>query len=256
MKSVNTTKEIFTTAALTALSIRLKTSEEPSEFFDFVDELASDPKSVLTIPVPIQWDQPLLPGGKACEAANAVEVYNAIGPVNRVVASDPRLWSYLALVTHREYMAERWPWDEDESFAAAINRRWLLTATTARILVRHGIARLWWIPNLTFDGDLQEPLSKMDNDPFAYSSWILQNENRRQYLFEGLIGRTPSLRWAAMRALVDAPEEVPASYAARKLAKSINLEAGFRNLQAMSEHSLESLVSDLLRDVVEKYRTR
>ncbi|MGV0435291.1 DUF6339 family protein [Corynebacterium ureicelerivorans] len=256
MSSANPTREIFKAEALTALSIRLNASAEPSEFFDFVDELAADPDSTLSIPVPIEWDQPLLHGGKGEEAANAVEVYSAIGPVNRVVASDPRLWSYLALVTHREYMMQRWPWDEDESFAEAINRRWLITRTTARLMVRHGIARLWWIPNLTFDVDLQEPLSQQAEDPFAYSSWVLQNENRRQYLFEGLIGRTPKLRWAAMRALVDAPEGIPARYAAQELAKRINLEAGFRNLQALPESSVESLVNDLLHDVVEKHRAK
>lgn len=248
------TDQFFTHQALETLALSLDEGASSREFFSLADQLANDHASVKKLQIPIEWGEPLVCGTNADEADNAIEVFSDIGPVNRVVASDPRLWSYLALVTHRKYMMQRWGWNTEEDFPGAVRRRWLMQKPTARLLVRHGIARLWWIPNLTFDEDLLHPLSHQTGDPFAYSTWILQSENRRQYLFEGLIGRTPSIRWAAMKALSNAPESIPARYVAQELAKKINLEAGFRNLQALSESSLDSLVEDLLSEVVEGHR--
>ena len=183
-------------------------------------------------------------------------MYNAIGNINRVLASDPRLWTYLALMTHRDYMITRWGWKQEENFAEAVARRWIMPQSRARNMVRHGIARLWWVPKLTYDDTLRFPMSQSQDDPFAYSSWILGSEERLKSLFEGLIGRTPAIRWAAMNSLSKAPANMPARFGARELAKKINLEAGFRNIQALPEDALQSLVDDLMGEVIELHNAQ
>ena len=253
MNSAAKTTDFFSYEALRTLSVNLTKFDSPTDYFDLVDELASDKRFTKKLPTPIEWSAPLIAGGSEYEANNAVEVFTSVGAVNRVFASDPRLWTYLALVTHREYMTQRWGWDNDDGFAGAISRRWLIPQAKARSMVRHGIARLWWIPNLTLDDNLDFPLSQSTSDPFAYSSWILDSEERIKSLFEGLIGRTPSVRWAAIKSLSSAPSYIPKRDGARELAKKINLEAGFRNLQTLSEDSLQNLVDDLMAEVVQQF---
>lgn len=232
-----TTTRIFNNDALDVLVYESSRIETPDQFFHLVDDLAGDGRYLLRLENSIEWSEHLVLGH---EADNAVQIYGDVGPRERVFASDPRLWSYLATVTHREYMSERWPLD-GSNLQSRVFERWLMPRQNARSLVRHGIARLWWIPHLTLDDDLSYPLSRESADPFAYSRWILESENRRQYLFEGLIGRTPKLRWAAMVALAAAPDNIAGKYGARELAKLLNLEAGYRNLQFLSEEELLSL---------------
>ena len=209
-----TTTDFFTYDAIRTLSVSLADFETPGEFFVFVDELASDKRYTRKLPVAFDWSAPLQHGHSDSEAQNAIEVYNAIGNINRVLASDPRLWTYLALMTHRDYMITRWGWKQEENFAEAVARRWIMPQSRARNMVRHGIARLWWVPKLTYDDTLRFPMSQSQDDPFAYSSWILGSEERLKSLFEGLIGRTPAIRWAAMNSLSKAPANMPARFGA------------------------------------------
>lgn len=149
------TKEIFKDDAVRLLQIQSQKCSDLVEYFNLVDELANDGRYLTDLPTPIEWTETLTVGD---EAANARMIFSDIGPRDRVFASDPRLWTYLALVTHRDFMSKRWSLP-DEDFTSNLQRRWLVPQMNARNLVRHGIARLWWIPFLTYDDNLEHPLS-------------------------------------------------------------------------------------------------
>ena len=233
---VDATTHMFTEEALLLLRAELNRKDNPADFLAFTEEIKDDEQYLVRLKYPIEWSQPLEVDH---EPRNAVSVFEDLGPRDRVVASDPRLWSYLAFVTHRSYMEQR------RSLEGFYPRRvptyWLMVEPKARNLVQHGIARLWWITNLTLDREFKYPLTNHFGNPYAYTSWVLANDDRRKYIFEGLIGRTPKLRWALMSALTENPDSLPSADAARRLAQRINIEAGFRNLQAMKEEELLDL---------------
>lgn len=245
-----TTTHFFSFDAISLISIEAKHQDTPEKFFEVVDEIADQKRYLKRLPTDIEWSGSLVLGN---EYANAVQVFEDIGPRNLVFASDPRLWIYLSFVTHRSFMEERWPLED--YYPSRAKDRWLMSNTKARDLVRHGIARLWWITYLTLDDELQFPLSQRTGNPYAYCEWMLANDDRRKYLFEGIIGRTPRVKWALMQALTESPETLHSADIARKLAKRINLEAGFRNLQALGDAELLDLVRRELDSLLDSQKS-
>lgn len=59
-----------------------------------------------------------------------------------------------------------------------VRDRWLIVASKRETLIRHGIARLWWVTSLTFDPKMSRPLSQAGQDPFAYTLRAFQKEDR------------------------------------------------------------------------------
>ena len=115
--------------------------------------------------------------------------------------------------------------------------------------MRNGAGRLWWTAHLTYDPDLQYKLSAETGDPFAYTKWVLANENRRQSIFERRLGRSPKLRWAVMEAMEDIQEEGKKDNS-KALLKKVYLHTGYQRLEALPEDQLRRVVSDLLRQVL------
>ena len=74
---------------------------------------------------------------------NGPKVHDYLGEMDRANAADPRLWTYLAFVTYRTYMEERWSLNGVSKWKNRVNSRWLLNRVTRGSIVRHGIARLW-----------------------------------------------------------------------------------------------------------------
>jgi hypothetical protein len=90
-------------------------------------------------------------------------------------------------------MEERWPLFGESKWKNRARDRWLLKGTTRGRLVRHGIARLWWVTNLTYDAHCDYPLSKVDGDPYAYTRAVFRNEDRINALFDREAGAISSV---------------------------------------------------------------
>lgn len=240
-----TVSSIFTNDALALLDARLEDAEHANEFLLAADEMAQDPMYLLTLPTSIEFTEELVVDN---DGENATHIYEAVGTLDRANASDPRLWSYLSIIALRDYMLQRWPLEDPAKFKNLARDHWLLTSSSPRRMMRNGSARLWWVADLTYDPDLEHPLSRETGDAFAYTRWVLENENRRQSIFERQLGRSPRLRWAVLEALQDIHGD-SSSDRSKALLKKVYLHTGYQRLEALPDDELKQVVYDLLKEM-------
>ena len=247
-KSSLTCSHIFNEDAIDILRFKLNDCDKPEEFLHLVDSMANDTRYLIALDQPIQFPNDLSIGD---DGSNAVEVYEAIGSLDRANAADPRLWSYLSMVTFRQYTELRWPLAGREKFKPYALDHWLMVNSSPRSLMRNSIARLWWTADLTYDQEIEHPYSVKTGDPFAYTRWVLANENRRQSIFERQIGRSPRLMWAVLEAMQEKHLEGTKDRS-KALLKHVYLHTGYQRLEMLPDEELRETVSQLLDEVVEE----
>lgn len=238
---------VFTRTALGQLSSALDQAPDWDSFLVEVDLIAQDPGSTLSLPFDTSHPDQLITtrAGRlregAAEASNAVAVFEYLGSMNRVLAADPRLWTYLAFVTFRDYMAQRWDPMTAQSWKNRVRDRWLIVASKRETLIRHGIARLWWVTSLTFDPKMSRPLSQAGQDPFAYTLRAFQKEDRLLQLFDRWITALPEAVFALLEAIESTPV-LASERGVRELLIGITRENGIRELSALRDDQLREVV--------------
>lgn len=235
-----TVESIFSSAALDILVERSKEAQNLRDFWAEVDEMAKNPEYLLPYPAPIEFLSMPSPDMKL-DSENAIIMLESLGYLNPADAADPRLWSYLALITFREYMQERWPIDEKKDLRSQLTAHWLLRKPGRRQLIRHGIARLWWIASLTHDPDLKFTVSKNTGDAFSFTRWVLKNQDRAKSIFERQLGSNPQVRAAIFEALYDS-NATNLKNEIESVAQNLNLESGFRHLDLVDSSELIDLI--------------
>lgn len=235
----------LTRRALLDLQEALEIAERPEDFLAHATAIVTNLSNTLALPYDSGDADPLIVGAlgsRGRDIYNAAPVYEFVGAIDRANASDGRLWTYLAFVTYRDYMEQRWPLVGDK-WKNRVRDRWLLTGSTRGSLIRHGIARLWWIANLTYDPHLEQPLTSSTGDAFAYTKAILGNEDRVLGLFDREAGGIPSV----VRGVLDHVESDPSRSAdtyIRKLMKEVTLAYGYRDLMAMTKDQVRVLIDE------------
>ncbi len=245
------TSKVLSHDGLSELGLLLKESGTPHEFLAAAEEIVADPTMTLDWPVDLSEPEPLIVGRRAegsFEGANAVSVYEYVGALDRVNASDPRLWAYLALTSYRDYMSARWPLDGVKNWQNRARARWVFSSSSAGRLVRHGVARLWWVSHLTFDPHCVRPLSREEQDPFAYTRIALENEDRTLALFDRVAGGNEELRFAVLEHIAAAPHRASGTYAG-ELMKLVTREGGVRELRCCAPDALREIVEMLGREL-------
>lgn len=238
------TAAAVTDSAHVQISLALSTAEGPADFLSLVDGILARPESRLALPVDLGVLDPLDPSAKQgnIDSDNAISVFEYLGEMDRANAADARLWTYLAFVTYRPYMEERWPLMHMVNWQNRVRNRWLMTNPTRGRLVRHGISRLWWITHLTFDPKRQFALSSMD--PYAYTREVFKNEDRILALFDREIGAIAPLGRAMLeRAALGGDASRDRDF--RDLLRSLTLVAGYRDLGLIPDDELSVLVERL-----------
>lgn len=240
-----TVSSVFNSEALDRIELILEESDHATTFLGRVDELVGESRYFNDLPNTIEFTEAFTVGD---DGLNASILYDSVGNIDRSNAADPRLWSFLSMITLRDYMMSRWPIVNAPSFKNKVNDHWLLTTSSSRRMMRNGAGRLWWTAHLTYDPDLRYKLSASTGDPFAYTKWVLANENRRQSIFERRLGRSPKLRWAVLEAMADVQAESTKDNS-KALLKKVHLHTGYQRLEALPEEELRSLISQLLQEV-------
>ena len=239
---------VLTDVTISHLIDALNKAENPSDFFSRADAILNVRDNLLLLPVALGHAEPLSVGD---DGSNSILVHDYIGEKDRANAADPRLWTYLALVTYREYMEHRWPVTGMKKWKERIRDRWLLVNATRSKLMRHGIARLWWIACLTWDATGKMALSSKKNDPYAYTREALGTEDYVVGLFERKIGAMPSVVRAVLEHLAD--EEIKSSgLYARRLLKGLRLVHGYRDIGLLNNSDLHLLICSVVRHKDEK----
>lgn len=235
-----------TDTALFAIKSILDSSATPEDFLIGVDEILDDPSNILSLPVDLGLADSMHPaaGTQAVDIDNGPVVYEFLGSLDPANASDPRLWTYLAFSTYREYMVERWSLTAVRNWKGRVERRWLLRNASRGSLVRHGISRLWWVTSLTYDPGCKFPLAELEGDPFAYTRAAFRNEDRIIGLFDREAGSIGSLvravlEYAAISDVAISDNQI------RTLMKEVTLVYGFRDIEVLSGQQVRELITNL-----------
>lgn len=224
----------LTESALLDIYNALEVAADPEEFFSSVDSIISKPDNQLLLPVSLGTPDPLkVEGSRAVDIDNAPLVHQYLGEMDRANASDPRLWSYLAFATYRQYMEKRWSLDKTSADADAWKRRvqdrWILPigSVTRGRLVRHGIARLWWVSHLTYEPTASEGIAK--EDPYAYTREVFKSEDRLNAIFDREVGAYPKVIRAVLDHAASHGSEATDKYL-RKIMQYLTLVHGYRDI--------------------------
>jgi hypothetical protein len=231
--------------ALVQLKTALDAADTPEDFLAEADAILGRRENLLELPIDFGRPEELSPGATGAQGRdvdNAPLVYEYLGAMDPANASDRRLWSYLALATYRDYMEARWPLSDIRNWKSRVETRWLMLSATRGKLVRHGVARLWWVAALTHDPKMEHPLSRVAEDPFAYTRVVLRNEDRVNALFDREAGAITGLVRRVIEH-VDADGSRSADKYLRDLMKEVTLIYGYRDIGALDDRALEEVVA-------------
>lgn len=234
---MTTVEYILTDAAVLELKRALDEASDPRDFLGRADVITADTSYLLKLEIPYVFTDGLVVkrvGTSIDDSANIETVFEGVGEVGRDRASDPRLWNYCSLVAFRSYMEGRWPLKITGDWKRAMKSRWLMINPNRNTLMRHGIARLWWAAQLTYDHDMP--------DPYTYTNLLAEKEDRMQAVLDRQIG---SLR-NVTRAVLDYSKGSPAcghEDRIRYVMKSLTAVYGYRDLARRSEGDIAVLLA-------------
>lgn len=153
---------------------------------------------------------------------NIKRTFNNLRIITPSQATDERIWVAYALDVFKEYMQYRWKGSD----------RCFFVESARRSLIRHGIARLWWIGYLTIDTNSSEP--------YKYLEYAI----RKQDIMENILGRNFSNNASVTRGIIAACIDCEKEGIAierqllRDVAKYINLLGGIYILDLFSEKEI------------------
>ena len=136
-------------------------------------------------------------GGSETDAANAIALYDALrGKLNRIQATDFRLWSFLAHTSCWDYIKTRWSLKEEakDKWIGRINDRYFIAARSP--YMRNGISRLYWSAELTYDPD--------NSNPYEYLEYALKWQDLAVNALDRQIGRAKNSLLGNLQALKEA----------------------------------------------------
>lgn len=175
-------------------------------------------------------DFALVPGGSETDAANAIILYESLkGKLNRLQATDFRLWSYLTHTCCWDYMKTRWSLKEEgkESWPGRITDRYFIASRSP--YVRNGISRLYWSAELTYDEE--------NSNPYEYLEYVLKWQDLAVGALDRQIGRAKNSILGNLQALKEADLNEDDR---RLFFTKINQYGGVKLLDSLSrEQSLE-----------------
>lgn len=180
-------------------------------------------------------------GVNNCDIKNSILLFEGLykledGKKCRITpmeASDRRIWTYLALSHFLPYMKKRWSTGD-------ISKRYFMPGRREQLrfeyLVRHGVARLWWMAYLTFD-----PKSK---DSFHLLNTLMASTDIATSILERKVSHDRKLLHAHLAAIESETdfqkEDVHRETIKKVLASTGTMEFGF-----LEKDEIQSFITDL-----------
>lgn len=138
-------------------------------------------------------DFELLPGDETSDVENSIRVYEAMGgKLNRLQATDFRLWSSLTHTFGWDYMQARWPMEKNKEIGRITDRYF----RGSHPYMRNGISRLYWAAELTYDPD--------NENPYEYLEYVLRYQDLAVHALDRQIGRAKNSLLGNLQALKEA----------------------------------------------------
>lgn len=235
--------KVFTTSYINQVGQRLQSEETVAAYIKGVtpNHLASDTKDTL---LEIESFPKLSIDNGDFE--NARMLYEMLKEINPTLASDQRIWAWLAHVPFMEYMAKRWPVGEQpkEKRVGYIVGHWFVKTQASTSYMRHGIAMLWWGAYSTY--------SPERSDPFELTKEFFSMQDYTRTLF-GSLGRSDKFRRALLEYVVENPDLFNTHKEARVrfLMRRLNYTGGYKIIPDLSVAEIKKLINQY-KGVAEK----
>lgn len=142
-------------------------------------------------------DFQLVIGNSDTDTENAKRIYESFrGALNRLQATDFRLWAYMTHIICWDYMKARWKLERGGNYTleGRITDRYLI-ASRSRYM-RNGISRLYWCAELTYDEN--------NSNPYEYLEYVLKYQDLAVGALDRQIGRAKNSILGNLKALKEA----------------------------------------------------
>lgn len=173
---------------------------------------------------------------------NARILYESLQGMNRTMASDQRLWAWLAHVPFMDYMAKRWSVADipKEKRARYIIQHWFIETQTGRNYLRHGIASLWWGVHMTYDEKREDPF-ELTREFFEFY--------RYTNILDGSLGKSDIFMHVLLGFILDNPKYFADSKEKKvnALIRRLNFIGAYKILPALDEQSLQNIFRESIR---------
>jgi len=231
--------KVYTNSYIDQLDQRLQNKDVVSLYIDGKSPVCTDADMKDTI-LEIESFPNLSVDKKEFE--NAQILYEAFEGMNLTLASDLRLWAWLAHVPFMDYMSKRWPVGEQEETKRPgyVARHWFVKSQTSGSYMDHGIAMLWWGAHVTHD-------LERDN-PFELTKELFSMLDYTTTIF-GELGRSSNFIHAVLEFVIENPELFKSQKEAkvRFIMRKMNYVGGYKILSNLPKNDIKNLL--------EQYRT-
>ena len=184
-------------------------------------------------------DFTLIEGGYETDLENCKVFYDAFKNVlNPVLAADMRLWGRLTHVDCYKYMRSRWKPEEAQNFESNIRNRYF---SDRAAYVRNGIARLYWIPYMTYD-DTEE-------NPYLYTEFALSKQDIITFSLERDLGRARGLIRGNLKALMESGSNM-SRLDIREFYVRIDQVGGVELLDALSKEDAYQISKNIIKKIL------
>lgn len=180
---------------------------------------------------------------------NAKKLYQALKNMDRITASDQRLWAWLACGPFSKYMAARWatgsPWNKPDVTPKIKNvlMHWFLQRQSSAHYYRHGLAYLWWGVEMTKGPDSEKDQYKLTKEFFSTQEYTRQ--------LAGKLGQSRTILRAVLLFVSQNPKIFSGAKDGkiRKFVPRLNMVAAYRLLPSMTEESLQSIMAEIANNL-------
>lgn len=172
------------------------------------------------------------------EFRNCVALHEAL-PVSPLIATDPRLWTFLAHVTFAEYMRKRRPVERQPAGNRSpyVIRHYYVEHVSTKSLLLNDISMLWWIAQLT---------KVPGKDPYRLTREVFTMLDYTRHLLSGSQGRNEALRHAVLEFVVE-NKPLFSSFKAEKvrfIMRRLNFVAGYCVFSTLSKAEIKALIAE------------
>lgn len=172
---------------------------------------------------------------------NAIMIHKAFKDVLKPVqAADRRLWIALAHTVFYPYMISRWP-VENEVNENGTNGTITDRYFASRGLFRNGISRLYWMAELTYDSE--------KDDPYEYTRFLMEYQDLMNQVDGSSLCRNKTVLKAYLKAFKKAGNMTEQQK--RIFFKEMCKKGGVRVLDAMPQDAIDGLCNIVVEGVLD-----
>jgi len=191
---------------------------------------------------------------------NAVILYESLN-LNRIQASDPRLWTYLCHVPYYTYIKKRHLprtrknkyldidkfYDYSENEQQTIRnyiKQYFFTESDNRTLRKNALSGLWWAVELSIEPwERYDGVQKISDDKYYYTKVLIEDTNLYQGTIERVFGQNPKMLFPIIDLVID---KNMGKDSKANLFKKVNSILAFRNLSNMNYDEIKKEFNTLI----------